>query len=326
MKVLVTGGAGYIGSHASHLLAEAGHEVVILDSFVKGHRAATSGLPVVEGDIRDAAFLAGVFSERRFDAVMHFAAFIEMGESVADPAKYYNNNLAGGLTLLEAVVRAGVKRFVFSATAGVYGMPDETPILESAPTNPINPYGQTKRDFEVALEYCRKAYGLSYAALRYFNAAGAHPDGTMGEDHEPESHLIPRILSAAIGGQEVGIFGTDYPTPDGTCVRDYIHVLDLSKAHILALDVLGRGEGHVLNLGNGRGFSVREIIKKAEQVSGLTVRVKECPRRPGDAPVLVASSQKAREVLGWTSEYADIDTIIATAWRWHSSHPKGYGD
>jgi len=326
MRVLVTGGAGYVGSHTSRLLAEAGHDVVILDSFVKGHRSATRGLPVVEGDIRDEAFLRGVLSKDRFDAVMHFAAFIEMGESVEDPIKYYVNNLVGGMTLLEAVVRAGVKRFVFSSTAGVYGVPDENPITEDAPANPINPYGHTKRDFEIALEDCRRAYGLSYASLRYFNASGAHPDGTMGEDHNPESHLIPRILKAAMERREVGIFGTDYPTPDGTCVRDYVHVLDLSQAHILALDVLGGGEGHVFNLGNQAGFSVREIIERARKVTGVNIAARESPRRPGDAPVLVASSRKTQQVLGWKSRYADIDTIIATAWKWHSGHRNGFGD
>jgi UDP-glucose 4-epimerase len=233
----------------------------------------------------------------------------------------------GAIPLLEAAVRAGVRRFVFSSTAGVYGMPEKMPVTEDAPTAPINPYGQTKRDFEVVLEYARRAYGLSYAALRYFNAAGAHPDGTMGEDHDPESHLIPRVLRVAMDGGEVGIFGTDYPTPDGTCVRDYVHVLDLAEAHILALGAMGEAKaGQVFNLGNGRGFSVREIVKKAERISGLSVRVKECPRRPGDAPVLVASAEKAGKVLGWRPKYADIDAIIASAWRWHSAHRNGYGD
>ena len=293
---------------------------------LRGTAPQSPGCLLSKGSITDAGFLSRVFAGEKVDAVIHFAAFIAMGESVADPAMYYTNNLTGGLTLLEAAIRAGVKRFVFSSTAGVYGEPSKVPIIEDMPTNPINPYGQTKRDFEVALEYCRKAYGLSYAALRYFNAAGAHPDGTMGEDHNPESHLIPCIIKAAMDGREVGIFGTDYPTPDGTCIRDYIHVLDLARAHILALGVLEGQAGHILNLGNGRGASVREIIDHTDRVSGLKVKVKEQPRRPGDAPVLVASCQKAQETLGWMSEYADIDTIIETAWRWHSTHKNGYGD
>jgi len=326
MRVLVTGGAGYIGSHAGRLLSESGWEVVVLDSFVKGHRSAVRGLPCVEGDIRDGAFLSRVFARQPYDAVVHFAAFIEMEESVADPLKYYGNNLAGGIALLEAAVRAGVRRFVFSSTAGVYGMPSAIPVTEEAPTNPINPYGGSKRAFETVLEHCRQAYGLSYASLRYFNAAGAHPDGTMGEDHNPESHLIPRVFAAGAGGEEFVINGTDYPTPDGTCVRDYVHVMDLARAHILAIEFLGGGGGHVFNLGNGEGLSVRQIVKKAEHISGRSVRVKEGPRRPGDAPVLVASSAKAQRVLGWKSEFADIDTIIATAWRWHSTHKGGYGD
>jgi len=328
MRVLVTGGAGYIGSHTARLLSESGREVVVLDSLVKGHRAAIGSLSLIQADVRDAVFLAQIFERERFDAVVHFAAFIEMGESVADPLKYYLNNLAGGLTLLEAAVRSGVLRFVFSSSAGVYGTPSRVPITEDMPANPINPYGQTKRDFEVALEYSRRAYGLSYASLRYFNAAGAHPDATMGEDHRPESHLIPSIFLEAMKGSPVSVFGTDYPTPDGTCVRDYIHVLDLARAHVLALDALkdAPGEGHVLNLGNGAGFSVREIIDKVAEISGLAIDVKETPRRPGDAPVLVASSEKARRLLGWQSQYADIDTIISTAWRWHSTHQNGYGD
>jgi len=328
MRALVTGGAGYIGSHAARFLAEAGWEVIILDSFVRGHRAATRGLPVAEGDILDARFLAEVFKRERVDAVLHFAAFIEMGESVRDPVKFYVNNLAGGIMLLEAAVRAGVPRFVFSSTAGVYGMPRETPVTEEAPTAPINPYGHTKRDFETALEYARGAYGLSYASLRYFNAAGAHPDGTMGEDHRPESHLIPRILRGAMDGREVSVYGNDYPTPDGTCVRDYIHVVDLAAAHALALEALGgeKARGEIFNLGNGEGFSVRQVIERAGRITGLPIKVKEGPRRPGDAAVLVASSEKARRVLGWRPRYADIDAIIATAWKWHSSHKKGYGE
>jgi UDP-glucose 4-epimerase len=250
-----------------------------------------------------------------------------MGESVADPAKYYSNNLSGGLSLLETAIEAGVGRFVFSSTAGVYGEPQSVPITESAPTIPINPYGQTKRDFEVALEYCHRAYGLSYVALRYFNAAGAHGDGTIGEDHRPESHLIPRILRAAMEGKLVSIFGTDYPTHDGTCVRDYVHVMDLGGAHVLALEAMaGDGVGGVFNLGNGEGFSVREVIAMAVEVTGIDIAVEEGPRRPGDSPSLVASSEKARKLLGWKPDSADIRTIIRSAWNWHSGHPDGYDD
>lgn len=326
MKALVTGGAGYIGSHVARLLAESGWEVTILDNFEKGHRAAVRGLPVVEGDIRDADFLRGVFDCCQYDAVLHFAAFIEVGESVSDPIKYYQNNLCGGLNMLEAAVRAGVGRFVFSSTAAVYGMTDVVPITEEVPAGPINPYGASKRYMEEALEASRKAYGISYVALRYFNAAGAHPDGSMGEDHRPESHLIPRIFRAAVEGREVQIYGTDYPTPDGTCVRDYIHIMDLAQAHVLALESMrgAKAAGEVFNLGNGAGFSVRQIIDRASAITGLAVKVKEGPRRPGDAPILVASSKKAESKLGWKPQRADVNTIISDAWRWHGNHRFGY--
>jgi UDP-glucose 4-epimerase len=239
---------------------------------------------------------------------------------------YYQNNLGGGLNMLEAAVRAGVKRFVFSSTAAVYGMTDVVPITEEVPTAPINPYGASKLYMEQALEASRKAYGVSYVALRYFNAAGAHPDGTMGEDHRPESHLIPRILRAAMEGREVQVYGTDYPTPDGTCIRDYIHIQDLARAHLLALESIdgAKASGEVFNLGNGAGFSVRQIIDRARAITGLAIQVKEGPRRPGDAAVLVASSRKAERVLGWKPGCADVNTIISDAWRWHSSHKSGY--
>ncbi len=326
MRVLVTGGAGYIGSITSGVLAETGRQVTVLDSFEKGHRDAVEGFRVVEGDIRDRGFLAEVFEGADFDAVVHFAAYIEVGESVEQPLRYFRNNLVGGLNVLEAAIRAGVRKFVFSSTAAVYGTPLDVPISEDAPTAPINPYGLSKRDFEEILESCRRSYGLSYVSLRYFNAAGARPDGRHGEDHRPESHLIPRVLKAAVDGREVAIYGTDYPTPDGTCVRDYIHVLDLAQAHVLALESMdeGSGRGEVLNLGNGEGSSVREVINKACEVTGLDIPVREAPRRPGDASILVASAEKAKRVLGWRPELADLGTIIETAWRWHSSHPEGY--
>jgi len=326
MKALVTGGAGYIGSHVARLLSESGWEVTVLDSFEKGHRQAIKGFDVAEGDIRDPDFLERVFACCPYDAVLHFAAFIEVGESVEKPLLYYGNNLGGGLNVLEAAVRAGVKRFIFSSTAAVYGMVGPDPITEDVPTAPINPYGQSKLYMEAALESSRKAYGLSYASLRYFNAAGAHPDGTMGEDHRPESHLIPRILKAALEKREVSIYGTDYPTPDGTCVRDYIHIMDLARAHVLALEAMKgtKATGEVFNLGNGAGFSVRQVIDRASAVSGLPVTVREGPRRPGDSAILVASSAKAQRVLGWKRKRADIGVIIADAWRWHNSHRQGY--
>ena len=327
MRVLVTGGAGYIGSMTARLLCEAGWEVLVLDNFEKGHRAAVKGFDVAEGDIRDAAFVRTVFARRDFDAVVHFAAYIEVGESVERPVRYFRNNFCGGLNIIEACIQAGVGRFVFSSTAAVYGMPEKVPVTEDAPAAPINPYGHSKRQIEVALEYCRRAHGLSYASLRYFNAAGAHPDGTMGEDHRPESHLIPRVLAAAREGGEVAVYGTDYPTPDGTCVRDYIHVVDLARAHVLALDAIAdEGSGLVLNLGNGRGFSVRQVISTAREVTGIDIRAAEGPPRRGDAPALVASSERAREVLGWRPQFDDLSTIIETAWRWHEDHPQGYSD
>ncbi len=327
MRALVTGGAGYIGSHVARLLSESSWDVVVLDNLEKGHRAALRGLPLVEGDTRDAGFLEETLCAGSFDAVLHFAAYIEVGESVADPVRYYVNNVSGGLNLIAAAVKAGVKRFVFSSTAAVYGLTSCVPVTEEAPAAPINPYGQSKLYIEQALEAARKAYGLSYAALRYFNASGAHPDGTMGEDHRPESHLIPRILKAATEETPVRIFGTDYPTPDGTCIRDYIHIMDLADAHALALESLSgeKAVGHVCNLGNGSGASVREIIDRAQAVTGLPIKVEESERRPGDAPILVASSERARRVLGWRPEHADIGGIIETAWRWHSTHPQGYG-
>ncbi len=327
MRALVTGGAGYIGSITSRLLVEAGWDVVVLDSFEKGHRAAVKGFEVIEGDIREREFVEGVFRRYDFDAVVHFAAYIEVGESVEQPVRYFQNNFCGGLNLVDACIEAGVGRFVLSSTAAVYGMPREVPVTEEAPAAAINPYGHSKRNLEIALEYCRRAHGLSYAALRYFNAAGAHPDGTMGEDHRPESHLIPRVLTAAREGAPVAIYGSAYPTPDGTCVRDYVHVVDLASAHILALDAMSEeGCGHVLNLGNGRGFSVQQVINAAREVTGIDIKVVEAPPRPGDAPELVASSQKAQEVLGWWPRFDGLDIIIETAWRWLESHPDGYED
>jgi UDP-glucose 4-epimerase len=326
MNVLVTGGAGYIGSHAVRELIAAGHRAVVYDNLSNGHREAVpKEAGFVEGNIADAFLVKSTLNYHKIDAVMHFAAFIEVGESVADPAKYYLNNFTNALALLSYVRECGIDKFVFSSTAAVYGNPEKTPIEESQRRDPINPYGRSKMMVEMALEDFAKAYGLGYTILRYFNVAGAHPDGTIGEDHHPESHLIPRILNAARGAEsEVKIFGTDYPTPDGTCIRDYVHVSDLGRAHVLALEQTAPGKGDVYNLGSESGFSVREVIAACEQVTGIKLKVKEEARRPGDPAVLVASSQKIRDRLNWQRKYPDIKTIVAHAWKWHTTHPTGF--
>ncbi|MFL5814987.1 MAG: UDP-glucose 4-epimerase GalE [Bdellovibrionia bacterium] len=326
MKVLVAGGAGYIGSHAVRKLLKEGHEVIVLDDFSHGYRSAAenaaSGLErraqIIEGNIADRALLTNVLRQNKIEAVMHFAAFIEVGESVADPAKYYKNNFSGALEMMEAMREAGVKRLVFSSTAAVYGNPKKTPITEDQDLAPINPYGRSKMMVELAIEDYAGAYGLGYAILRYFNVAGADPDGLIGESHEPESHLIPRILDAAIGRENaIGIFGTDYPTKDGTCVRDYIHVEDLVEAHILAMNAIEPGQGDIFNLGSETGFTVREVIEACAKVTGVKIPVTEKPRRAGDPAVLVASSEKIRNTLGWKRRYPDLETIVSHAWNWH---------
>jgi UDP-glucose 4-epimerase len=325
-KLLIVGGAGYIGSHmVQHLLA-AGNEVVVADNIPAGFRDAlvAAGSPqVAELDIADLAGLSALFAAHRFDAVLHFASFIQVGESVTEPSKYYANNLAATLTLLQAMVRAGVKRFIFSSTAAVYGEPVYTPIDESHPKAPINPYGRSKWMVEQVLEDFDRAYGLKSVCLRYFNAAGADPSGRLGERHEPETHLIPLVLQAASGRRPtITVFGRDYDTPDGTCIRDYIHVNDLVDAHALALDYLqAGGESAAFNLGNGAGFSVQEVIDTARRVTGRPIPVVDAPRRPGDPPRLVADSQKAREVLGWQPKFADLETIVAHAWAWERKWP-----
>ena len=329
MKILVCGGAGYIGSHTVYELIERGHEVVVFDSLVKGHRAAVhKDAKLYTGDLRDREALDRVFGENNIDAVIDFAAFSLVGESCSEPLMYFDNNVYGTLRLLEAMNRAGVKKIVFSSTAATYGEPKNIPIVESDPTEPINPYGETKLTVEKMLKWSDRAYGIKYVALRYFNAAGAHISGEIGEDHSPESHLIPIILQAAAGVRDhIAIFGDDYPTEDGTCVRDYIHVTDLADAHIKALEKLNRDNtSATYNLGNGKGFSVKEIIEVAKQVTGRPIRVLTEGRRPGDPPTLIASSQRAIDELGWQPRFNTPEQIIATAWKWHSTHPKGYDD
>lgn len=329
MKVLVAGGAGYIGSHCVRQLIAAGHEPVVLDNFAYGHRAAVpAGVKLHEAGLADAAALDRVFAAERIDLVMHFAAFCYVGESVTDPLKYYQNNFAATLTLLEAMLRHGVKKFVFSSTCATYGVPEKMPMTEDLPQAPINPYGQTKLDVENMLKAFARAYGLSFAAFRYFNAAGAAEDATIGEDHDPETHLIPLTIGAAQGLRPtLQVFGTDYPTPDGTCLRDYVHVDDLSRAHIAVFDKLAvPGVQLFYNLGTGTPTSVLEVIRAVEKASGLKVPVKYSPRREGDPPALYANSAKAQAELGWKPKFKTIGPIVETAWRWHARKPKGYGD
>jgi UDP-glucose-4-epimerase GalE len=327
MRILVTGGAGYIGSHAVRLFLDRGHDVRVYDNLSMGHRAAVPADRLVVADLGDAHRLDQVLVEHRTEAVVHFAAFAFVGESVADPAKYYRNNVVNTLTLLDALRRHGVKRFVFSSTCATYGIPQTVPLTEDEPQKPINPYGNGKLAVEFALADYAAAYGWGFAALRYFNAAGASPEGTIGEDHDPETHLIPLVLQAAAGLRPaIQVFGTDYPTPDGTCVRDYIHVDDLAEAHLLALEKLAPGVGLKLNLGTGRGYTVREVIRVAEEVTGRKVPVQESARRPGDPPVLVAAADRARRELGWQPGYTELRPIVETAWNWHRKRPKGYDD
>lgn len=325
MRVLVTGGAGYIGSHAVRLLERAGNDVWVYDNLSLGHRAAVPSGRLIEGELVDRARLIEVLSAHKIEAVMHFAAFAAVGESVVDPAKYYQNNVVSSLNLLEAMRASRVTRIVFSSTTATYGVPARIPITEQEPQEPINPYGFSKLVVEHALADYASAYGLAYAALRYFNAAGATPDGDLGEDHTPETHLIPLVLEVALGKRsEINVFGDDYPTPDGTCIRDYIHVDDLGAAHVLALARLEAGKGLQLNLGTGKGNSVREVIEACRKVTGHAIPTKIGPRRPGDPPELVADSSLAQRVLNWRPQYTDIESIVHTAWKWHSSHPQGY--
>jgi UDP-glucose 4-epimerase len=323
MNILVVGGAGYVGSHMVQSLLKSGYDVVVADNFSTGFRNALVGGNLVEVDIADAAALDVLFAAHRIDAVMHFASFIQVGESVVEPGKYYANNLAATLTMLQAMVRAEVKHFIFSSTAAVYGDPDYVPIDEAHPKKPINPYGRSKWMVEQVLEDFDRAYGLKSVCLRYFNAAGAEPAGRLGERHEPETHLIPLILQAASGRREaITVFGRDYDTPDGTCIRDYIHVADLVEAHALALDYLQQGGASAaFNLGNGNGFSVQQVIDTARQVTGRKIRVEDAERRAGDPPRLVADATRARQVLGWLPRFDDLKTIVAHAWAWEQQWP-----
>jgi UDP-glucose 4-epimerase len=329
MNVLVIGGAGYIGSHCVRQLIAAGHRPVVLDNLVYGHRAAVAAtVPLHEGNLGDEAFVRRVLREEKIEIVMHFAAYCYVGESVTDPLKYYFNNVVATLHLLKAMLDEGVTKFVFSSTCATFGVPDTLPIHETLPQAPINPYGQTKLDIEHALKSLAHANGLSFAAFRYFNAAGASEDGSIGEDHHPETHLIPVAIDVAIGKRpHLQLFGTDYPTPDGTCLRDYVHVDDLSRAHIAVFDQLATpGTQLFYNLGTGKPTSNREVIRAVEKIVGQPVKVIESPRRAGDPPALFADSSKAQRELGWTVKYPNIEATVATAWKWHASHPNGYGD
>lgn len=322
MRILVTGGAGYIGSHTAMVLAAAGHEPVVFDDMSQGHDWAVKWGPLERGSLSNPARLAQVFAAHPIDAVVHFAASALVGESMTNPAKYFRNNTVATLNLLDAMRDAGVSTLVFSSTCATYGDPVRVPIDETHPQVPVNPYGESKLMIEKIMRWYGEAYGLRWMALRYFNAAGADPEGRIGEDHDPESHLIPLVIGAAQGARPpVKIFGTDYPTADGTAIRDYIHVLDLADAHLRALDRLRSGtSSQAINLGTGRGHSVREVVDTIARVAGKPVPVVESPRRPGDPPELVAAPERARDVLGWTCRYAELETIVRHAWTWHEKH------
>jgi UDP-glucose 4-epimerase len=323
MNILVTGGAGYIGSATAEALLKAGHDVTVYDSLVTGHRLAVPEDAIfIQADLSDSHALAEALTKEKFDAVMHFAAFIEAGESMKEPGRFYHNNVTNSFRLIETAVRAGVRVFVLSSTAAVFKSSDE-PLTEDSPLGPTNVYGHTKLLIEQTLEWYRQIHGLHFASLRYFNACGALPN--RGEAHQPESHLIPLVLKVPLGERATAnIYGTDYPTPDGTCIRDYIHIADLISAHLLALEGLGEHDSLIYNLGSGNGYSVREVIETARQVTGHPIPVNELPRRPGDSARLVASSEKIKRELGWEPEHDDLKEIISSAWQWHQSHPKGY--
>jgi UDP-glucose-4-epimerase GalE len=325
--VLVTGGAGYIGSHAAKALRHAGHQVVIYDNLSAGHRDATLGAPLIVGDTADVETMRRAIRESGASAVMHFAAWLSVPDSVRDPVGYYRNNVTGTIGTLEAMAAEGCQQFIFSSTCAVYGEPVETPIRETHPTSPVNSYGQTKLAIEHALPHFERAYGIRSIRLRYFNAAGADPEGELGEDHAPEIHVIPRAIEAARGGPPIDIFGEDYPTPDGTCLRDYIHVTDLADAHLRALGWLQRGGASgTYNLGTEHPSSVKDVIAAVERAVGHPVAQRSAPRRPGDPASLYASAERIRRDLSWVPQRPDLDTIVADAWRWHSRRPHGYGE
>ena len=325
LKVLITGGAGYIGATAVRLLLKHGHDVTALDNLSQGHREAVpEKARLVIADLADRETLSNLFRESKFDAVMHFAALALVGDSMKYPERYFRNNVTNSLNLLECCAANHVPRFVFSSTAAVFGDPQTPLIVESTPKAPLNPYGESKLQVEAMLRWFQQIHGVRYAVLRYFNVAGAWD--SHGEHHDPESHLIPNVLQVAMGKRaSVSVFGTDYPTPDGSCVRDYVHIYDLARAHFLVMDALKDHEALAYNLGNGNGFSVREVIAAARKITGHAIPVVESPRRPGDPPVLVASSEKISKELGWKAKYATLESIIQTAWEWHQAHPNGYG-
>ncbi|WP_192987212.1 UDP-glucose 4-epimerase GalE [Carnobacterium mobile] len=327
MTVLVLGGAGYIGSHAVDQLVDRGYQVAVVDNLQTGHQESIpENVHFYEGDIRDKAFLSQVFEKETIEGVMHFAANSQVGESMREPLLYFNNNVQGTQVTLEVMQQYGVKNIVFSSSAATYGEPTEIPIMETAETHPESPYGETKLMMEKMLKWCDQAYGMRFVALRYFNVAGAKWNGSIGEDHDPETHLVPLILQTALGQrEELAIFGDDYATPDGTCIRDYVHVVDLIDAHILALEYLKAGnESNVFNLGSSTGFSVKEMVETARQVTGKEIPAKVEPRRAGDPSTLIASSKKAQTILGWNPKFPDVKDIISSAWQWHESHPTGY--
>ncbi len=323
----MTGGAGYIGSHAAKALKQAGYRVVVYDSLVAGHRAAVKFGELVEGDINDVDGLRLALRRHEIGSVMHFAAFLDVGESVAQPVKYYRNNVGGAVSVIQAMIAESLAYFVFSSTCATYGEPVETPIVETHPQRPINSYGESKLAVERALPHFERAHGIRSVVLRYFNAAGADPDGEIGEDHSPEIHIIPRAIEATTGGRGLQVFGDDYPTPDGTCLRDYVHVSDLADAHVRALDaIVDTGKSAIYNLGTGRPHSVKEVITAVGRVCGRPVPWTLAPRRPGDPAILYASPQKAQTELRWKPRLSDLETIVSTAWAWHRTHPHGYGD
>ncbi|MBJ7671291.1 UDP-glucose 4-epimerase GalE [Weissella confusa] len=329
MAILVLGGAGYIGSHMVDTVLSDGRDVVVVDNLLTGHRAAVpAGVPFYEVDIRDKAALREVFEKENIEQVVHFAASSIVPESMADPLKYFDNNTAGMIALLEVMLEFDVKQIVFSSTAATYGIPEENPIKETTPQNPINPYGESKLQMEHIMKWADEAYGLKWVALRYFNVAGAKADGSIGEDHPVETHLVPIILQTALGQREkIMMYGDDYNTPDGFNVRDYVHVMDLANAHVLALDYLAKGnDSNQFNLGSANGFSVKQMVEAAREATGKEIPAEVGPRRAGDPDSLVASSDKAREILGWAPKYDDVKEIIKTAWTWHQKHPNGYED